>query len=100
MLTINQGSTVYRIHPENEAKWRVAIAKAAKRYRRPRMYPDTPRIYPRFVAGMTAGEYIAAYSKPPGIRYGDIRVLVDKTWPGWDRPAPMLDWAVPECVEG
>lgn len=99
MILITEKTTRYTVQPENEAKVRALIAKAVNPCRKRRMHADTSRVYPRFKPGMTTGEYIAAYGgqRPPGAP--SAPVLIDKTWPGWDRPAPMLDPSMPKCVE-
>lgn len=91
-LVITQGTTLYRIQPENEGKVRAAIAKAIKPYRKRVL--TAHRVFPKFKPGMTTGLYIALY------RLGsETNALIDEAWSGWHRVAPMLDPSIPECVE-
>lgn len=93
-VTFTVKGTTYRVLPENEAKRRAEAAKAAKPYRK-RPVTVEPRRFPRFTPGMTTGDYIAQFAAFGGA--GPL--LVDQTWPGWSRTAPMLDPSIPECVE-
>jgi hypothetical protein len=93
-VTFAVKGTSYRVRPENEATWRAEAAKAAKPYRKRRITLG-PRKFPRFIPGMTTGDYIAQFNA-----YGGAGpLLVDGAWPGWGHVAPMLDPSMPECVE-
>jgi hypothetical protein len=95
MIEFTHATTRYKVRPENAANIRAALEKPKKHKPVALSNTNLKRIYPVFYAGMTTADYVDTFNA----QFDKFQHDIKHTCANYDKPAPMLDASVPECVE-
>ena len=96
MIEFTHATTRYKCKPENAQAIRDTLAKPKKHKILALSTVNLKRSYPEFFSGMSTADYVAAFA---GLNSRLMQHGITHHCPNYANPAPMLDAAIPECVE-
>jgi hypothetical protein len=95
MIEFTHATTRYKCKPENAQAIRDTLAKPKKHKILALSTVNLKRSYPEFFSGMSTAEYVRIFN----IQFDKYQHPIKHECPNYDKPAPMLDASIPECVE-
>ena len=95
MFEFTHATTRYKCKPENAQAIRDTLAKPKKHKILALSTVNLKRSYPVLFSGMSTAEYVRIFN----IQFNNCQHPIVHECPNYDKPAPMLDASIPECVE-
>jgi hypothetical protein len=95
MIEFTHATTRYKCKPENAQAIRDTLAKPKKHKIEALSSVNLKRSYFPFMVGMSTADYVRIFN----IQFDGIQHKIVHECPNYDKPAPMLDASIPECVE-